>query len=138
LKFHRFWKKSEKSLWSRLKSYAFGLFRKLPQVKRQIQEKMKPEIVSITHSIHECDKEKDFIRLILLAYLLKCSKDYNNTFRTIPPVSLEKDTILERALKYEQMNEKFDYLRGRVSGAVYTDIKENHLEVLTHVSIFSA
>jgi hypothetical protein len=61
-KFHRFWNKSERSLWSRFKSYTFGLIRRLPPIQRRIKEEMGPKVQSIVNSIHECDKERDFIR----------------------------------------------------------------------------
>jgi hypothetical protein len=64
LKFNRFWNKSEKSLWARFKGYVFGIVRRFPSVQRRIQNEMGPKIASIVHSIHECDKEKDFIRLV--------------------------------------------------------------------------
>jgi hypothetical protein len=119
LKFHRFWCKSERSLWSRFKSYAFQWLRKLPSVRRQIEKEMQGNVVAIMHSIHDCDKERDFIK-------------------TIPTSGLNCDAIVARAEKYDQMNEKYDYSRGRVSGSVYTDIRDDHVEVLLKVGAWGS
>lgn len=64
LTFRRFWHKSERSLWLRFKSYIFSKIRRLPSVQRRIEKEMKAEVQAIVNSVHECDKERDFIRLV--------------------------------------------------------------------------
>ncbi|KAI6220956.1 Pyridoxal-dependent decarboxylase domain protein [Aphelenchoides fujianensis] len=114
LRFHWFWKKSERSLWQRFKAFAFQQFRRIPAVRRKIEQELHATSEGILKSIHGCDKERSFVKWI-------------------PEQGMSSAEILERAARYEQMNEKFDVARGRVSGTVYTDMREELLQVLTDV-----
>ncbi|CAD5235310.1 unnamed protein product [Bursaphelenchus xylophilus] len=114
LKAHRFWSKSEKSLWERFKSSIFAQFRKLPAVQRKIAEEMGPTLKSIQHSIHGCDESNEFLT-------------------EIPGKAGGIEEIVKKAAEYAGMNKKFDYKSGRISGTVYTDISEEHLNVLTEI-----
>lgn len=69
---------------------------------------------SLENSIHESDKELKFIK-----ELPKSSQSFNE--------------IINTAKNYFSMNQKFDVLNGRVSGAVYTNLAENHLDMLSEV-----
>lgn len=116
LRLRVFYYRSERSIWARAKSFAFSLLRRVPAVQRRIERELADTARSIAATIHGCDRRRDF-----------CA--------SLPAAGWSRDTIMDRANDFVAMNEHFDYARGRVSGAVYTDIDaSDHLDVLTDVS----
>ncbi|KAI6171732.1 Pyridoxal phosphate-dependent decarboxylase domain containing protein [Aphelenchoides besseyi] len=114
LRLRHFVHQSEKTLWSRFKSYAFQLFRRIPAVRKRIERELDKTFQGVLTSIHECDKERDHIKVL-------------------PTNGMNAEDILARVQRYDEMNQKFDFKSGRVSGTVYTDMREDLLEMLTSV-----
>lgn len=71
-------------------AFGFSLFRKIPAVRRQIQEGLDKTREELFISIHEFDKERDFIR-------------------ALPSEGVEDVAILDRINKYQTMEGHFDY-----------------------------
>lgn len=88
--------------------------RTIPFICRKIESELSTVRNSLERSIHECDKELKFIK-------------------KLPKLSQPVNGIIDTAKQYFSLNQKFDVLKGRVSGAVYTNLAENHLDMLTEV-----
>ncbi|KAI6195567.1 hypothetical protein M3Y94_01002100 [Aphelenchoides besseyi] len=114
LRLRHFVRRSEKTLWSRFKSFAFQLFRRIPAVRKRIERELDQTFQGVLTSIHDCDKERDHIKVL-------------------PTNGMNAEDILARVQRYDEMNQKFDFRSGRVSGTVYTDMREDLLEMLTTV-----
>lgn len=114
LKVRRILKRSEKPLHKRFIAYAFSWICCLPWARRKIEKELAQTKASLEHSIHSCDDKRLFLK-------------------EIPNESSSCSKIVAMAEEYQAMNKQFDFLRGRVSGAVYTNLSEDHLDVLTEV-----
>uniref|UniRef100_A0A1I7YDX6 ABC transmembrane type-1 domain-containing protein n=1 Tax=Steinernema glaseri TaxID=37863 RepID=A0A1I7YDX6_9BILA len=113
LNVRRVLRRSDQPVLKRLSGWLFRQARWLPFVERRISKELQKTRRGIEQSIHQYDKEKVFIR-------------------ELPDGAKSMEEILELADKYESMN-TFDVDNGRVSGAVYTDRLDDHLELLTKV-----
>uniref|UniRef100_A0A915ECX9 sphinganine-1-phosphate aldolase n=1 Tax=Ditylenchus dipsaci TaxID=166011 RepID=A0A915ECX9_9BILA len=114
VKARRLLRKSDRPVHKRLFGYVFSFVSQLPWVRRKIDKELSQTKASIEHSIHSCDEQLVFIKKLSVA-----------------PISMQD--IVSKAEEYQAMNKHFDYLGGRVSGAVYTNMAPDHLEVLSEV-----
>lgn len=113
-RFYDIFTRSDQPLRKRIAVFAFTLLRKFPSVQRQIQDNLKKTSEELVNSIHECDKERHFIR-------------------NLPLEQIDNGSVLERINKYLSMEGRFDYKKGRVSGTVYTDFDSTHMELMSRV-----
>ncbi|GMS98203.1 hypothetical protein PENTCL1PPCAC_20378 [Pristionchus entomophagus] len=113
LKVSRIYSRSEQPLLKRLRAYAFAQARKLPFVQRKIAKEMAPAKADILKSIHKDDNDRVFI-----AELPKKGKT---------PVEVQ-----QLATQYDAYG-RFDVSEGKVSGTVYTDRADEHLEMLAKI-----
>lgn len=108
------YRRYDKPLHKRLFAYSFTLARKIPAIEDKIQQNLEKSKLDLVNSIHECDSGKDFIE-------------------DLPPEPFSVENLFARIHDYEKMGGRFDYLRGRVSGAVYTNMEPAHMRVLGEV-----
>ncbi|GMR48070.1 hypothetical protein PMAYCL1PPCAC_18265, partial [Pristionchus mayeri] len=105
--------RSEVPLHKRLGSFAFTQARKLAFVQRKIAEKLEPAKDDILRSIHKDDSDRVFIT-------------------DIPTVGKSPAEVQQLATKYDAYGH-FEVGQGKVSGTVYTDRGEEHLEMLAKI-----
>ncbi|CAJ0573776.1 unnamed protein product, partial [Mesorhabditis spiculigera] len=110
---YRLYTRSEKPLHKRLAAWGFQQFRKLPAVRRRIEQELEKPKMEILESIHKDDTDRHF-------------------YAAIPEDALSSDQVLDLASKYDDYG-KFDVAHGKVSGAVYTDRTDDHLDLLAKV-----
>ncbi|PAV63623.1 hypothetical protein WR25_20874 [Diploscapter pachys] len=113
IKLRKIYKRSEEPILKRLAGFAFHHIRKLPFVKAKIDKELQGARKDILHSIHKDDVDRAFIS-------------------EIPEAGLSDQAVIEIADRYDSYG-KFDVDHGRVSGAVYTDRGEKHVELLTKI-----
>uniref|UniRef100_A0AC35UF34 Sphingosine-1-phosphate lyase n=1 Tax=Rhabditophanes sp. KR3021 TaxID=114890 RepID=A0AC35UF34_9BILA len=113
MKYCQWRKKSEKAVHKRIGTYFFSLLRKLPSVQKEIETKLGATKKDLIHSIHQYDKKGNFIL-------------------QLPKEAYTFDQIMALAKEYDEMA-TFDVDGGKVSGTVYTDRAEKHLDLLTAV-----
>lgn len=107
------YRRSEEPIVKRLVGYAFSQFRRLPPVKAKIAKELETSKAGMIHSIHKDDTDKKF-------------------FESIPENGLSNEDVLKLAAIYEGYG-KFKVNEGRVSGAVYTDRHESHIQLLSKI-----
>ncbi|GMT24176.1 hypothetical protein PFISCL1PPCAC_15473, partial [Pristionchus fissidentatus] len=113
LKVSKIYSRSELPLHKRLVAFAFTQARRLSIVQRKIAEKLGPAKEDILNSIHKDDTDRVFI------------SDIPSTGKS--PLDIE---ILSK--KYEDYGH-FAVDKGKVSGTVYTDRGEEHLQMLAKI-----
>ncbi|TKR64459.1 hypothetical protein L596_024986 [Steinernema carpocapsae] len=113
LKVRKLVRSSDRPILKRLSGWAFTYIRKLSIVRKKIEVELAKTQKVVEHSIHQYDSKRIFIR-------------------ELPDGAKSMEEILNIAEKYEAMN-SFDVDNGRVSGAVYTDRLDDHLELLTKI-----
>uniref|UniRef100_A0A914VYY2 sphinganine-1-phosphate aldolase n=1 Tax=Plectus sambesii TaxID=2011161 RepID=A0A914VYY2_9BILA len=109
----RYLQKSDKTLTARFKNALFYYLRKVPYVRRKVDEEVEKVKGDLHHSIHASDKSGHF-------------------FVSLPQHGLSKDELIQTAKQYEDM-EGPQYLEGRVSGAVFSDEPDDQRELLKEV-----
>ncbi|CAD6191255.1 unnamed protein product [Caenorhabditis auriculariae] len=109
----RIYRRSEEPLSKRLVAYVFSKVRQLPMVKARIEKEISSAKVEIMHSIHKDDSDRIFIA-------------------EIPASGLSNEEVVALADKYNDYG-KFAVEDGRVSGAVYTDRHQSHIDLLTKI-----
>ncbi|KAL3115599.1 hypothetical protein niasHT_014276 [Heterodera trifolii] len=114
IKLRNFFCCDEKPIRKRLSAYVFSWLRYLPSVGRKIDEELAKTAKELNKSIHEHDKTGEF--------LVKLGWDRTS----------ERE-IVGRMERYQAMGGHFDFRKGCVSGAVYTDIDSEHMALLGHV-----
>ncbi|KAI1709344.1 pyridoxal-dependent decarboxylase conserved domain-containing protein [Ditylenchus destructor] len=114
LKVRKIWRRSDRPLHKRTVTYAFSWICCLPWVRRKIEKELAQTKASLERTIHSCDEKLVFLK-------------------EIPHEPISHAQIIAVAEEYQAMNKQFDYIAGRVSGAVYTNLAEDHIEVLTEV-----
>ncbi|KAL7079789.1 hypothetical protein ACQ4LE_001348 [Meloidogyne hapla] len=106
---------SPQPLKKRFKAFCFSILRKfVPSVNKQIQDALNKTKDELIHSIHQYDKGMDFIR-------------------EMPLKSINNESIIKRIEYYQEMEGTFDYIKGRVSGTVYTNVDPKHMAILGEV-----
>uniref|UniRef100_A0A915LIB7 sphinganine-1-phosphate aldolase n=1 Tax=Meloidogyne javanica TaxID=6303 RepID=A0A915LIB7_MELJA len=86
----------------------------IKSINKQIEEALNKTKEELIHSIHQYDKGLDFIR-------------------EMPLKAINHESILKRIEYYQEMEGTFDYIKGRVSGTVYTNIDPTHMSILGEV-----
>ncbi|CAJ0931014.1 unnamed protein product, partial [Mesorhabditis belari] len=105
--------RSDQPLHKRLMAWGFQKFRRLPAVKRKIEKELEKPKLEILESIHKDDVDRQFIA-------------------AIPEESMSQEDLLQLAEKYDNYG-KFDVANGKVSGTVYTDRTENHMDLMEKI-----
>uniref|UniRef100_A0A7E5A038 sphinganine-1-phosphate aldolase n=1 Tax=Panagrellus redivivus TaxID=6233 RepID=A0A7E5A038_PANRE len=113
IKLRKLLNRNDRPLHSRFLGYLISWARMLPAVEKQIQKELAGISTDIVHSIHKYDKERKFIT-------------------SIPPKGLTDEEIMALANEYLSMG-TFDVKGGRVSGAVYTDCSDKHIDLLAQI-----
>ncbi|KAF8356718.1 spl-1 [Pristionchus pacificus] len=113
LKASKIYARSELPLHKRLAAYAFTQLRKLQYVQNKIAEKLEPAKEDILQSIHKDDTDRVFIT-------------------DIPTAGKSTADVLALANKYDAYGH-FEVAKGKVSGTVYTDRGDEHLEMLAKI-----
>ncbi|CAK5033507.1 unnamed protein product [Meloidogyne enterolobii] len=112
---HELVTRSPKPLIKRFKASCFSILRKfVPSINKQIEEALNKTKEELIHSIHQYDKGLDFIR-------------------EMPLKAINHESILKQIEYYQEMEGTFDYIKGRVSGTVYTNIDPSHMAILGEV-----
>lgn len=105
--------KADKSLSARIRASLFSAVRCIPWVKVQIEEEMEKARRDLEENIHQYDRKKEF-------------------YKYLPERGVAAEDIIREAELYEGMGEyKFD--DGRVSGAVYADKNEEHMNMMNKI-----
>uniref|UniRef100_A0AC35FZQ8 Sphingosine-1-phosphate lyase n=1 Tax=Panagrolaimus sp. PS1159 TaxID=55785 RepID=A0AC35FZQ8_9BILA len=106
-------RRSDRPIHQRLMGYFVSLARYIPSVENKIQKQFEGIRGEIIESIHKYDQDRIFIRELL------------NT-------QLSPEDIIQKASEYESMG-TFDVNGGRVSGTVYTDRDQKHIDFLSEI-----
>ena len=106
-------RRSDRPVHQRFMGYCVSLARSLPWVEEKIKKEFDGIRGDIIESIHKYDKDRIFIRELL-----------NTQF--------SPEDIIQKAAEYDSMG-TFDVNGGRVSGTVYTDRDQKHIDFLSEI-----